>query len=37
MRVEAGGRSLTYSGDTAACDALVELATGSDVLLCEAS
>jgi ribonuclease BN (tRNA processing enzyme) len=37
VRVEAGGRSLTYSGDTAACDALVELATGSDVLLCEAS
>jgi ribonuclease BN (tRNA processing enzyme) len=37
VRVEAGGRSLTYSGDTAPCDALVELATGSDVLLAEAS
>lgn len=37
VRVEAGGRSLTYSGDTAACDALVQLADGSDVLLCEAS
>jgi len=37
VRVEAGGRSLTYSGDTAACDALVELAAGCDTLLCEAS
>ena len=37
VRVQAGGRSLTYSGDTATCDALVELATGSDVLLCEAA
>jgi ribonuclease BN (tRNA processing enzyme) len=37
VRLEAGGRSLTYSGDTARCDALVELATDSDVLLCEAS
>ena len=37
VRVEADGRSLTYSGDTAACDALVDLASGSDVLLCEAS
>jgi ribonuclease BN (tRNA processing enzyme) len=36
-RVEYGGRSLVYSGDTAACDALVELATGADVLLCEAT
>ena len=32
-----GGRTLVYSGDTAYCDALVELATGADVLLCEAS
>jgi ribonuclease BN (tRNA processing enzyme) len=37
VRIEAGGRSLTYSGDTAACDALVGLAGGSDVLLAEAS
>ena len=37
VRIEAGGRSLTYSGDTAPSEALVELATGSDVLLCEAS
>ncbi|MFL6128136.1 MAG: MBL fold metallo-hydrolase [Mycobacteriales bacterium] len=37
VRVEAGGRSLTYSGDTAPSAALVGLAAGSDVLLCEAS
>jgi ribonuclease BN (tRNA processing enzyme) len=37
VRVSAGGRSLVYSGDTAACPALVELARGADVLLCEAA
>lgn len=37
IRVEAGGRSLVYSGDTGLCDALVDLARGADVLLCEAS
>lgn len=37
IRVTAGGRSLTYSGDTAPTDALVELARDSDVFLCEAS
>jgi ribonuclease BN (tRNA processing enzyme) len=37
VRVEAGGRALTYSADTAPVDALVQLATGTDVLLCEAS
>ncbi len=31
------GRVLVYSGDTAYCDELVELASGADVLLCEAS
>lgn len=31
------GAALTYSGDTAYCEQLVSLATGSDVLLCEAS
>ena len=36
VRIEAEGRSLTYSGDTAACPSLVELARGTDVLLCEA-
>ncbi|MFD8751474.1 MBL fold metallo-hydrolase [Kitasatospora sp. NPDC059577] len=36
LRVEAGGRSLVYSGDTAPCDALTELADGCDLLLCEA-
>lgn len=36
VRIEAEGRSLTYSGDTAACQSLVELARGTDVLLCEA-
>lgn len=33
----ASGRVLVYSGDTAYCDQLVELATGADMLLCEAS
>jgi ribonuclease BN (tRNA processing enzyme) len=37
VRVEAGGAVLTYSGDTDACDALVELARDADVLLAEAS
>lgn len=37
LRVEQGGRSLAYSGDTGPCDALVELAGGVDVLLCEAT
>ena len=37
LRVEAGGRSLVYSGDTGESDALVELAADCDLLLCEAS
>ena len=37
VRISAGGRDLVYSGDTGPSDALVELATGADVLLCEAS
>lgn len=37
LRVEHGGASLVYSGDTGPCDGLVELARGADVLLCEAS
>lgn len=37
LRVEAGGRVLTYSGDTGLSEALVELAAGADLLLCEAS
>ncbi|MFF9870503.1 MBL fold metallo-hydrolase [Streptomyces sp. NPDC013953] len=36
LRVEAGGRSLVYSGDTAPCVGLTSLAEGCDVLLCEA-
>lgn len=32
-----GGGSLAFSGDTGPCDALVELATGADLLLAEAS
>jgi ribonuclease BN (tRNA processing enzyme) len=36
-RIEHGGRSLVYSGDTGACASLVELAAGADVLLCEAT
>lgn len=37
VRLEADGRSLTYSADTAASDALVALARGTDLFLCEAS
>jgi ribonuclease BN (tRNA processing enzyme) len=37
LRLEAGGTSLVYSGDTGECDALVDLAGDCDLLLCEAS
>jgi ribonuclease BN (tRNA processing enzyme) len=37
LRLEAGGASLAYSGDTGACDALVDIAHGADLMLCEAS
>ncbi|MEU0986666.1 MBL fold metallo-hydrolase [Streptomyces sp. NPDC005953] len=37
IRLEHGGRTLTYSGDTGVCDALDELAEGTDLFLCEAS
>ncbi|MHA7277350.1 MBL fold metallo-hydrolase [Arthrobacter sp. HLT1-21] len=44
LRVEVAGerpgdppRVLTYSGDTDACDGLIEAATGSNVFLCEAA
>jgi ribonuclease BN (tRNA processing enzyme) len=37
MRVEHDGRSLVYSGDTGPSAALVTLAQGADLLLCEAS
>jgi ribonuclease BN (tRNA processing enzyme) len=37
VRVERGGRSLCYTGDTALCDTLVRLAGGVDTLLAEAS
>jgi ribonuclease BN (tRNA processing enzyme) len=37
MRVGAGGRSLTYSADSGVCEALVSLASDSDMFLCEAS
>jgi ribonuclease BN (tRNA processing enzyme) len=37
IRVEAEGRSLTYSGDTGECADLVDLARGTDLFLCEAS
>ncbi|MFK4068967.1 MBL fold metallo-hydrolase [Streptomyces sp. NPDC029674] len=36
VRIEAAGSSLAYSGDTAPCPSLTELARGCDVLLCEA-
>jgi ribonuclease BN (tRNA processing enzyme) len=37
VRLTAGGRSVTYSADTGPSGALVRLAEGSDLLLCEAS
>ena len=37
VRVECAGRTLVYSGDTGPCAALVELARGADLMLCEAS
>lgn len=37
VRLDVDGTALTYSADTGDCPALVELARGSDVLLCEAS
>jgi ribonuclease BN (tRNA processing enzyme) len=37
LRLEAGGKVLVYSGDTAACPELVELARDADLFLCEAS
>jgi ribonuclease BN (tRNA processing enzyme) len=37
FRVEHAGKSLTYCGDTGASDALLALADGTDLFLCEAS
>jgi ribonuclease BN (tRNA processing enzyme) len=37
VRLTYGDRSLVYSGDTGESEALVKLADGADVLLCEAS
>ncbi len=37
LRVAADGATVTYSGDTAPCPALVELARGTDLLLAEAA
>lgn len=36
VRAECNGASMTYSADTAPCDAVVELARGSSIFLCEA-
>jgi ribonuclease BN (tRNA processing enzyme) len=37
LRVECDGVTIAYSGDTSWVDALIEVADGSDVFLCEAS
>jgi len=37
VRIEQGGRVLTYSADTSPCESLVRLAQGADLFLCEAS
>ena len=37
LRISAGGTSITYTGDAGPSDDLVELATGTDLLLAEAT
>ncbi len=37
FRIEAGGASLAYTGDSGPCDAVVEMARGVDVFLAEAT
>src|SRR5437899_13048616 len=37
MRIEAGGTARAYSADTGPTEELVRLATGADLLLCEAT
>lgn len=37
FRIEHNGKALAYSGDTGESDALVDLARGADLFLCEAS
>ncbi len=37
LRIACAGRTLTYSGDTAACQGLDRAAEGADLFLCEAS
>lgn len=37
FRVEAGGRTLVYTGDTDDCDQLTELMTGADLVLADAA
>jgi ribonuclease BN (tRNA processing enzyme) len=37
FRIASGGRTLAYSADTGESDALVRLAAGADLMLCEAS
>jgi ribonuclease BN (tRNA processing enzyme) len=37
VRLEHGGKVIAYSADTAPCEALVRLAQGADLFLCEAS
>lgn len=37
VRIEQGGKVLAYSSDTAPCEALLRLAAGADLFLCEAS
>lgn len=37
LRVAAGGRTVCYSGDSDACDSLLELAEGADLFICEST
>lgn len=37
FRLDVGGRSLAYTGDTAKTDEVIEMARGADVLICEAT
>jgi ribonuclease BN (tRNA processing enzyme) len=36
LRLQYGGKTVAYSGDTEWTDALVEVATGADLFVCEA-
>ncbi len=36
-RIEVGGKTLAYTGDSGPCDEVLQLAQGADLFLCEAT